>query len=330
MGLSSATPVKEPPAAAAPPARLAYARAAASDREREPMSEPGHRLYWMSDSFFSCIDLAAGDEHHIVAGVHSQCDLRLEGDRTLDDRHLLLRSETLDDGCPVLKVLDLDTRAGFFLTDGSAPHSISAIGPIVLRLGTLMLVALPAGERLPDELPEARCTRVRPRTERRLVPLQPVPPVVVAPIAGAESPRRVSDVRVLPGPIQISELSDLSELDPARRVAAGYELTLETATDRAVFRLTLDDLDHGVLVGRDPRRCVANRVLRIFHVAVSRVHLLLLRQRDSIVVHDVASMNGTWVDRRRVRVARLDDDGTELLFGSNPTIRATWVAVRGA
>ena len=123
---------------------------------------------------------------------------------------------------------------------------------------------------------------------------------------------------MLPGPITISEIS---ELDPARRLAIGYELTLESATDQVTLRLSNEDLDHGVFVGRDPARCVAAGLKRIFHLRISRIHLLLLRQRDEIVVHDVASMNGTWVDRRRVRTPTLDDDGSELFLGTTPTIR---------
>ena len=130
---------------------------------------------------------------------------------------------------------------------------------------------------------------------------------------------------MLPGPITISEIS---ELDPTRRVAVGYELTLESAMDQVSFRLSVQDLEHGVLVGRDHKRCVAAGLKRILPIGVSRVHLLLLRQRDAIVAHDVASMNGTWVDRRRVHAAKLDDDGSELFLGTRPTIRLVWSAVR--
>jgi hypothetical protein len=278
----------------------------------------------MTDTSFSCIDLPAAADQHAVAGFHAHCDIRLEQDRTVEDRHLLFRSETLDDGCPVLRVLDLDTRQGFSLTDDSFPHSIAALGPTVLRVGSSVIVAFPSGERLPDEMPETRYTRGT-RSDRRLVAVRSgTSPVVVAPLESSLAPRSITDVRLLHRPITIH---DLSQQSPARSIARGYELTLESPTGKMTLRLSKDDLDHGVLVGRDPRRCVAE-LHRILHLHVSRIHLLLLRQRDEIVAHDVASMNGTWVDRRRVRTATLDDDGTEIFLGTTPVIRLSWRADR--
>jgi hypothetical protein len=49
-------------------------------------------------------------------------------------------------------------------------------------------------------------------------------------------------------------------------------------------------------------------------VTVSREHAVLERQPDGIHVRDMSSLNGTYVNRRRVDEARLDD-GDELQIG---------------
>lgn len=94
-----------------------------------------------------------------------------------------------------------------------------------------------------------------------------------------------------------------------------YELSLEPMDDarrRAVVRLTTSDLDHGVLVGRADK-CLDDGLRSILNENVSRVHVLLVRDRGRCHLYDIASLNGTF-DRsgRRIRCLALDDEGTKV------------------
>ena len=74
---------------------------------------------------------------------------------------------------------------------------------------------------------------------------------------------------------------------PTRLVALGAGPDI--VVDRAV-----------VLVGRDPRCDV-----RLDSWRVSRIHCCLAPDRDGIVVRDLASTNGTWINGRRAVTGRL-------------------------
>jgi hypothetical protein len=265
----------------APSLETAYAVAVAADRVRE---EPnvGYRLYWMAEGRFGSFDVPLDPTAFIVVGRHAMCDVVLDGDPTIALRHLLVRASRLDDGCPRLSVVDLHTNIGFEVNGARQERSMALTGPVAFRVGAYALVALPAGEAHPPELP-------KPEQSRAMIPH----PYRDAPI---------SSITLLPRAIQLSETN-------ASR-GPGWTLTLQGARGSASLRLSPLDLELGVLVGRAPK--CADALRSVMHDGISRVHLLLRKG----VAYDLASTQGTYTFHRRIRSVPLDDEGVDLRLGT--------------
>ena len=275
----------------APSLETAYAVAVAADRIRE---EPnlGYRLYWLADGRFGSFDVPLDPTAYVVVGRHAMCDLVLDGDPTIALRHLLVRATRLDDGCPRLSVVDLHTNIGFEVNGARQERSMALTGPVAFRVGAYALVALPAGESLPPELP-------KPSQSRALVPH----PYRDAPL---------SSITLLPRAIQLGETSSSQ--------GTGWTLTLHGARGSASLHLSSLDLELGVLVGRAPK--CADALRSVLHEGISRVHLLLRKG----VAYDLASTQGTYTYHRRVRSVPLDDEGTDLRMGTVGPVFVRWRA----
>ena len=99
-------------------------------------------------------------------------------------------------------------------------------------------------------------------------------------------------------PIDIDEVVEAGRRgagDPRRRRPRGGELHASTE-DR-------------VSIGRSPDAGVF-----LDDVTVSRNHALLVRRRDGLYIDDLGSLNGTYVNRRRIESHRLAD-GDEIQVG---------------
>ena len=162
-----------------------YATALHLQRERPPLPGPGYRLYWMTATHLASRDVLAAGSSQVVVGRHTSCDAVLEGDASIALRHLLIRSTILDDGCPRLSVLDLETDGGFFLPDGRLERSIFAAGPFAIRVGAYAIVALPGGIPLPEQLPVPVCDRAdgRPQVQSLAPARQPMSRITLMPRA---------------------------------------------------------------------------------------------------------------------------------------------------
>ena len=68
------------------------------------------------------------------------------------------------------------------------------------------------------------------------------------------------------------------------------------------------------------------RNTRVLPLAVSRVHLLILRDERGCIAYDVASMNGTKHRGKSVRSAILSDTGSDLLIGGGTPAYVRWIA----
>jgi hypothetical protein len=276
----------------APPLRAVYTVALAAERERAQPAA-GYRLYWMAEGRFGSCDVPP--HGFVVVGRHALCDAVLDGDPTIGLRHVLVRARRLDDGCPRLSVLDLHTNLGFTLADGRPARSIAATGAIGFYVGPYALVALPGGEPAPRELPTPRVCEGLSHPYRAA---QPIP-----------------SVTLLPRALVVGESS-------APPVAA-VTLSLSSAAGAASVRLSPDDLERGVLVGRAPKCAGALRA--VLHEGISRAHLLV--RRDAI--YDLASTQGTYVYGRRVRGAWLHDAPPLQLGTASPVyLRVTTAAPR--
>jgi pSer/pThr/pTyr-binding forkhead associated (FHA) protein len=88
---------------------------------------------------------------------------------------------------------------------------------------------------------------------------------------------------------------------------AGAALVIRAGGGRAGESFTIED--DRVSIGRSPDAGVF-----LDDVTVSRNHALLVRRRDGLYIDDLGSLNGTYVNRRRIESHRLED-GDELQVG---------------
>jgi hypothetical protein len=329
----------------------AYAIARAADRLRDPQAQIGYRLYWMSDKILGSIDVYAQPSGYAVVGRHGSCDVVLDDERVISLRHVIVRASSLDDGLPVLSVLDLHSTDGFELSDGSKQRSVAASGPVVFRIGTHSLVALPSAGRCPDVLPvphveagpaaEAEAAQAAQARAAKAPPVHRAAPVriepgraqeIARPIPRHRSPDEgpVSRITLLTPSVDLSRRSSVEPSPfPASYVPTGegYEVVVASHDGRrAGVRLTNTDLDYGVLIGR-AEKCVDAGLRSILVDAISRVHVLLIREKGECRLYDVASLIGTFVNGERVRCHPLADMGTTVQLASASGVTLHWRAL---
>ncbi len=272
----------------------------------------------MSANASGSCDLPASRDAFLVVGRHSSCDVVLHGDPCVALRHVIVRSSVLDDGCPVVSVLDLRTRDGFEIADGTVQRSVIATGPLAVRVGAYVLVALPGGASLEGALQSPSCERSdgHPyRAAARRVDGEPAP-----------SSRAVSRITLMSCAEVVSQRPWAGAA--ASRETPYHELTLTARGRSASVRVSAMDLDRGILVGRDPR-CIDSGLRAILDGGISRVHLLLRRDaRGTITAFDVASTQGTFRCGKRVRSVELTDAGETLTIGSVGPVRVDWRAIQ--
>jgi hypothetical protein len=99
-------------------------------------------------------------------------------------------------------------------------------------------------------------------------------------------------------------------------------LTLRRGRAEATVEVPAAALDVGVLVGR-AERCEPE-LRRVLTESVSRVHVLLLRERGQVYAFDVASTQGMFSDGVRVRRVVLLDGGSALRLASKDPVLLEW------
>ena len=293
----------------------AYATAIAIDRAREPQRGPGYRIYWMTGTMFGSRDVSATRSGYQVLGRHTQCDGVLHDDPAIALRHILVRSSCLDDGLPTLSVMDLRSHEGFELSDGTLQRSILATGAVVFRVGVYAIVALPSGEAPAPSLPFPTCTRYDGNPYRLMAR-----PSISDPVA---RPMLVSRITLLPCVSMVSE-HDGAMWGP-RGEPRGYELFLQSPSGRAGVRLSAEHVGHGVLIGR-ALKCENAGLRAVLDSGISRVHALIVRDRQGCFVYDTASTQGIYHEGRTVRCLPLSDQGTRFFLGGNG-VTAYWRAL---
>jgi hypothetical protein len=313
---------------------VAYARALAIERTRpRDTAGKGFAVYEVRQDSIQGRDVGAQPGRHLVVGRHTSCDLVVsESDPAVSLRHVLVRAFSLDDGPGILSVLDLDSRSGFELSNGSKHRAIVASGPIVFRIGATWFVALPVGESLPDELSaplirhaEDGSHKVDPRacvgkeqTQQSLA-RKPLSRITLVPWSEPISQRGI--------PAGTGGAGDAWQVSPP--AATPFEIMLEVNGRHASVGLLERDIERGVLIGRADK-CVdpGLRMILGANLNASRVHALVIRERDGIVLYDIASMNGTLDDRRgRIRRMSLTEkagEETRFYFGGRTTTSVRW------
>lgn len=105
---------------------------------------------------------------------------------------------------------------------------------------------------------------------------------------------------------QLDETGDIKPLDP-ETVAQEGTLVIRAGGGRSgeTFTVSGDQMR----IGRSP-----DAEVFLDDVTVSRNHALLVRRRDGLYIDDLGSLNGTYVNRRRIETHKLTD-GDEVQIG---------------
>jgi pSer/pThr/pTyr-binding forkhead associated (FHA) protein len=106
---------------------------------------------------------------------------------------------------------------------------------------------------------------------------------------------------------QVDETGELRPVDVEAVSTEGAALIIRSGGGRSgeTFRVTGERMT----VGRSPDAAVF-----LDDVTVSRNHALLVRRRDGLYIDDLGSLNGTYVNRRRIESHKLEN-GDELQIG---------------
>lgn len=106
---------------------------------------------------------------------------------------------------------------------------------------------------------------------------------------------------------QVGETGELKPVDLERVSTEGGALVIRSGGGRSGESFGIEG--ERMTIGRSPD---ANVFLD--DVTVSRNHALLVRRRDGLYIDDLGSLNGTYVNRRRIESHKLQD-GDELQVG---------------
>jgi hypothetical protein len=117
---------------------------------------------------------------------------------------------------------------------------------------------------------------------------------------GAEQPTTMT--------YKVDDTGDMHPVDIDEVVEeAGAALVFRSGGGRAGESLTVDE--EKTSIGRNP-----DAGIFLDDVTVSRNHALLVRRSDGLYIDDLGSLNGTYVNRRRIESHKLED-GDEIQIG---------------
>jgi len=254
-----------------------------------------------------------------IVGRHDHCDLYLHAREDLSLRQLAVVMEPVANwtrGATNVRyrMLDLRTTEAMMGEDGKRIRGLVAEGPAIVRCGGYTLFALPLGD--PSDWPQSAedawsmlparvyLDEIPPDIARGSLPVMPQRKLELGASTITRTPGvRDTGMRLVQGDI------------------AGY-LELYTPTKQVTLAIGESALKDGVLIGRYDR-CDAKDIAGD-DTSLSRVHALLMRIEDRLLLLDTASSNGTFERGQQVRVIVIDAD-TELRLGKKTYAR--WRAV---
>ena len=105
----------------------------------------------------------------------------------------------------------------------------------------------------------------------------------------------------------VGETGELTPVDLDRIASEGATLVIRAGGGRAGE--TFSAAGEQTRIGRSP-----DAEVFLDDVTVSRNHALIVRRRDGLYIDDLGSLNGTYVNRRRIESHKLQD-GDELQVG---------------
>ena len=106
---------------------------------------------------------------------------------------------------------------------------------------------------------------------------------------------------------KVGDTGELQAVDLEQVAAEGGALVIRSGGGRAGESFSIEG--ERMTIGRSPDAGVF-----LDDVTVSRNHALLVRRRDGLYLDDLGSLNGTYVNRRRIESHGLDD-GDEIQIG---------------
>lgn len=229
----------------------------------------------------------------LVAGRHTQCDFKCIPGASLRHALLLFWPPAGDTGLPSAEAIDLGTRTGISLVNGSLATRVATSDPLRFGVASADVVILHAraGEGFPAD-PSVLSGLSAKLPDRAEVTLRgAVPDTLHLDVSGTASPG--------------GESIDAGSCVAARADPSGsHTFGSENAMLTQVFRLDeshlnagihvrAQDLERGVRLGRY-KRCRGSSALGLAD-CVSRVHALVLDRAGRRWLFDTASTNGTKV-----------------------------------
>jgi hypothetical protein len=106
---------------------------------------------------------------------------------------------------------------------------------------------------------------------------------------------------------QVGETGELKPVDLEEVTGEGATLVIRSGGGRSGEAFSLSG--ERLAIGRSPEAEIF-----LDDVTVSRNHALLVRRRDGLYIDDLGSLNGTYVNRRRIESHKLSN-GDELQVG---------------
>ena len=106
---------------------------------------------------------------------------------------------------------------------------------------------------------------------------------------------------------QVDETGEMKPVDLEKVTAQGATLVIRSGGGRAGETFAVEG--ERMTIGRSP-----DAEVFLDDVTVSRNHALLVARRDGLYIDDLGSLNGTYVNRRRIESHKLHD-GDELQIG---------------
>lgn len=306
----------------APPRRFDQAFVAMFDALRQLYNSfPRDGLFcaavWRGRSLDSYLHMPLSDgPAYAVIGRHARCEIVAPQDQSISLRHIMVGCTRRGNTELRVRLWDLASGIGFRTETDLQCEALVCEGPVFVRLGEYHLFFLPTGslsfgpwggdaKQTWNEFPErvlldqrvpSRSPRVAPSARVRAAGKGKARDTVITQIVPPARPLRAQRRVEQPDEPSIGRLrlsSDVDELD---------------------YPVSESDLERGLLIGRY-ERCHLGAAER----RLSRIHLLVVRDGDSVWAIDSASTNGTEHDGQPIRWIRLGGQ-TRLRLASSLTL----------
>ena len=223
-------------------------------------------------------ELGAAPEAFVCVGRHTEASLRVESSDSLSLRHVLLIPRATADDDIQVDIVPLSPMVRV----APWPHEIPAIAGTVttaMLLGDSLLLIAPA------VLP-GRASSLQ---------LEPDPAAGLPHRSSSPNGHVPLRTRITMAP----SLSDMPSVDPADE---GLFLEVRNKATSVCIALREEWLACGLLIGRSPGKCSYAALAHVLaHPEISRCHLFLRREDDSVVFYDTASTWGVVVNDKDVR-----------------------------